>query len=587
MTTDEGAQLTELAKRRGFFFPAVEAYGGTAGFYVYGPEGAGIKENIEDSWRDQFVVRHGHMEIESPTVMPEPVFEASGHLDGFDDYLVECASCGAAHRADHLIEESADIADAESLSPAEISGLLEEHSIGCPACGASLADEPVDEFNLMFGTNIGPGSTTPGFLRPETAQGIFVEFPRLKEYARGQLPFGVAQIGPAYRNEISPRRGLVRLREFTQAELEVFIDPTQTEPPLEQVADVEVPLYSAPAQEADGTLQEIPVQEAVDEGIIGDPWIGYYLGLAREWYAAIGVDMDRFRYRQHLAGERAHYAADCWDAESEVAGAWIELTGFANRADYDLSKHTEHSTEEFTLFQPYDDPQTVEQPSVSPDMSYLGPEYGTAAADIATALEKLAENDPDAFTAEAVTVEIDGDSYEIPREQTGFTIEETTVTGEHITPHVIEPSFGIDRLVYTVLAHTMADDEVDDEPRTVLRLPPDVAPTTVGVFPLMTQDGLADRARTLAENLRAKGITVTYDDSGSIGRRYRRQDEVGTPYCLTVDYDTLSDDTVTIRDRDTARQRRIAVNDIPSLLAELTDEDREFESIGTPVSNTP
>lgn len=587
MTADEGAQLTELAKRRGFFFPAVEAYGGAAGFYVYGPEGARIKENIEKSWRDEFVVRHGHMEIESPTVMPEPVFEASGHLDGFDDLLVECGSCGASHRADHLIEDNTDVTDAESLSPAEISTLLDDQQIGCPACGASLADEPVDEFNLMFGTNIGPGSATPGFLRPETAQGIFVEFPRLKEYARGQLPFGVAQIGPAYRNEISPRRGLVRLREFTQAELEIFIDPTQTEPPLDRVGDVPVPLYSASAQHTDGSVQEIPVQEAIDEGIIGDPWIGYYLGLARTWYEEIGIDMDRFRYRQHLAGERAHYAADCWDAESEVAGNWIELTGFANRADYDLAKHTEYSEEEFTLFQPYDEPQTVERPSVSPDMSYLGPEYGEAAADIASALEALAANEPDAFTDDTVTVDVNSHSYDIPRDRTGFSIEETTVSGEHITPHVIEPSFGIDRLVYTVLAHTMTEDHVDDEPRTVMRLPAAVAPTTIGVFPLMAQDGLDDRARTLAENLRAEGLSVTYDASGSIGRRYRRQDEVGTPYCLTVDYDTLSEDTVTIRDRDTARQRRIPADDIPSLLAALKHGDREFGSIGTAVSNTP
>jgi glycyl-tRNA synthetase len=191
-------ELAELAKRRGFFFQSNEAYGGTAGFYTYGPEGAALKRNLEDAWRDIFVREEGHMELEAPTVMPEAVFEASGHLDGFDDMIIECAECGATHRADHLVEdEIEEIEDAEAYEPEEVGQLIADHGLECPSCGASLADEPVEEFNLMFGTNIGPGSSSPGYLRPETAQGIFVEFPRLKEYARGQLPVGVGQIGAA------------------------------------------------------------------------------------------------------------------------------------------------------------------------------------------------------------------------------------------------------------------------------------------------------------------------------------------------------------------------------------------------------
>jgi glycyl-tRNA synthetase len=200
-----GEALTELAVRRGFFFGANGAYGGTAGFYTFGPQGAALKRNLEEAWRDRFTRQEGNREIEAPTVMPEAVFEASGHLDGFDDMLVACPECGASHRADHLVEDATDVEDAEAMGADAVETLIADHDITCPACGTPLAGEPVEDFNLMFATDIGPGDSQPGYLRPETAQGIFVEFPRLKEYARGTLPFGITQIGPAYRNEISPR----------------------------------------------------------------------------------------------------------------------------------------------------------------------------------------------------------------------------------------------------------------------------------------------------------------------------------------------------------------------------------------------
>ncbi|PSP85713.1 glycine--tRNA ligase [Halobacteriales archaeon QS_1_68_17] len=578
--SDETAALDELARRRGFYFQANSAYGGVAGFYVYGPQGATLKANLEEAWRDRFVRREGHQEIESPDIMPEVVFEASGHLAGFDDMILECPECGASHRADHLVEDGTGIEEAESIPPEEVQEIVADRGLTCPSCGAPLSGQPVEEFNLMFGTNIGPGSSSPGYLRPETAQGMFVEFPRLKEYARGQLPFGVAQIGKAYRNEISPRRSLVRVREFTQAELEHFVDPERDEPPIERVADVELPLYPADEQQAeDGGQVTMTVREAVDRGVIGLPWIAYYLGVAKGWYERIGVDMDRFRYRQHLAGERAHYAADCWDAETEVGGNWIEVTGFATRADYDLRKHAEHSGEEFTVFRPYDEPITVERPTVDPDMSYLGPEFGGAAGDVADALERLAETDPDAFEGETVTVEADGESDVVPVEVTGFAVEEVTENGEHVRPHVIEPSFGVGRIVYTVLAHACREDTVDGETRTYLALPPELAPTTVGVFPLMDKDGLGERAREIAADLRRAGLSVAHDESGAIGRRYRRQDEIGTPFCVTVDYDTLDDDTVTVRERDTTAQVRVAADDLAATLASLRAGDLAVDDL--------
>ncbi|MFD1633339.1 glycine--tRNA ligase [Haloplanus ruber] len=583
--------ITELAKRRGFFFGSNEAYGGVAGFYTFGPEGAALKRNVEAAWRDRFTVREGNDEIEAPTIMPEPVFEASGHLDGFDDMLVECGECGESHRADHLVEDASDVEEAESLPIPEVEELVAEYEIACPSCGAALAGRSIEEFNLMFATTIGPGSGQQGYLRPETAQGIFVEFPRLKEYARNKLPFGVTQIGRAYRNEISPRKGIVRTREFTQAELEQFVDPDDDDPPLDRVADVSLRLYPADQQEdPDGEYVEATVAEAVEEGIVASEWVAYYLGVAREWYDRIGVDGDRFRFRQHLPGERAHYAADCWDAESEVsgvasadptAGDWIEIAGFAYRGDYDLSKHAAHGDDDFTVFEQYDEPRTVERAVADPDMSVLGPEFGGRAGDVADALRALAERDPSAFEGETVTVEVDGEAVTVDTDVANFRIEERTEAGEHVTPHVVEPSFGVDRTVYTLIAHGYGHDLIDGEERTYLSLSPEVAPTDVAVFPLVSDAALEEVADDIVADLRAAGLSVAHDDSGNIGRRYRRQDEVGTPLSVTVDHESVEETptTVTVRDRDTTAQVRVPVDELAAELEGVLESGGSFETL--------
>ncbi|MFW5939415.1 MAG: glycine--tRNA ligase [Halolamina sp.] len=585
----ERANVVELAKRRGFFFESAKVYGGAAGFYTFGPEGAALKRNVESAWRDRFALKEDNEEIAAPTIMPEPVFEASGHLDTFDDMLVECAECGESHRADHLVEDATDLEDAEALEPEAVADLIADHDLTCPNCGAELAGQPVEEFNLMFETSIGPGSGQPGYLRPETAQGIFVEFPRLKEYARGKLPFGVTQIGPAYRNEISPRRGLIRVRELTQAELEQFIDPETDEPDLEQVADVELRLYAAPEQAEDAPAEEGYVQTtvggAVAENLISSDWVAYYLGVAQEWYERIGLDTEQLRFRQHLPGERAHYAADCWDAEAKIesaGGDWIEIAGFSTRSDYDLSKHAEGSGESFTVFKQYDEPRTVERPSVDPDMATLGPEFGGDAAAVAEALEELAERDPDAFDGEAVTVTVDGEEYTVDANVANFEVVEETEAGEHITPHVIEPSFGVDRTVYALIDHGLQRDELGGEERDFLSLAPEMAPTDVAVFPLVSNhEPLLETAGEVVSTLRSAGFDATRDDSGSIGRRYRRQDEVGTPFCVTVDRDGLEDDptTVTLRDRDTGAQARLPAGELVGQLEALRDGEADFEAV--------
>ena len=578
--SEEREQIAELAKRRGFFLPAAEAYGGVSGFYTYGPRGAALKRAIESAWRDRFITREGHMEIAGPDIMPEPVFRASGHLDGFEDMVIECTSCGSSHRADHLIEEATQIADAESMSAEALEALVAEHELACPTCGASLAESPIEGFNLMFETGIGPGATQPGYLRPETAQGIFVEFPMLKEYARGQLPFAVGQIGTAWRNEISPRRSLTRVREFTQAELEHFIDPDRDEPPLERVADVELRLAPAATQASGGAdLELMSVARAVETETV-EPWVAYYLGVSQEWYERVGVDMGRFRFRQHLGGELAHYATDCWDAEAEVAGDWVEISGFAYRADYDLSKHAEHSDAEFSVFRQFEEPRRVERATVDPDMSTLGPAHGDAATAIAAALERLAEEDPAAFEGETVALDVDGTTYQIDTEVANFSVDTVTETGEQITPHVIEPSFGIGRILYTVLSHALRTDEIEGERRTLLGLPASVAPTTVGVFPLMDKDGMGELARTVTSQLRTAGLSVEYDDSGNIGRRYRRQDEIGTPYCVTIDYESLEESTVTVRDRDSTEQARVDIERLPGRLQALRAGSLTIDALG-------
>jgi len=572
------SDLSELARRRGFFFQSNEAYGGVAGFYTYGPEGAALKRNVEDAWRNRFVTKEGNLEIDSPTVTPEAVFEASGHLDGFDDMLVECPECGESHRADHVVEDATDLEDAESLPTDEVEDLIAEHELACPECGASLVGQPVETFNLMFETAIGPGGDQAGYLRPETAQGMFVEFPRLKEYARNQTPFGVAQIGAGYRNEISPRNALLRAREFTMAELEMFVDPEVDEPDLDAVADVELPLYPADAQEAEGEeYVSMTPEEAVEAGVVAGEWIAYFLARSTAWFERVGVDMEKYRLRQHLSGELAHYASDCWDAEALVDGDWVEIEGIAARNDYDLSKHAKYGDDSFTLFKEYDEPVSTERATVDPDMSYLGPEFGGIAGDVAEALQALADRDRTAFDGEEVVVTVDGDEYEIPTEKTGFAVEEVTEHGEHVTPHVIEPAFGIGRVVYSILDHAHETDEVEGEERDVLRLPPAVAPTFVGVFPLTDQDDLPEAAQSVAASLREAGFDVTYDDSGSIGRRYRRQDEVGTPYCVTLDADPAG--TATIRERDSTAQVRVDVDDLVGTLAELRAGELDFEAL--------
>jgi glycyl-tRNA synthetase len=574
---DKYDKVTELARRRGFLWPAFELYGGAAGFYDYGPLGAPLKRRIEDVWRQFFVIQEGFAEIEAPTIGVEGIFQASGHLSGFSDPLTGCKECKEVYRADHLIKHLVEVPDA--LPNEEIYKVIKENEIFCPECGGELSD--VYEFNLMFKTMIGPGNRMPGYLRPETAQGMFINFPRLLRYFRDSLPFAAVQIGKSYRNEISPRQGVIRLREFTQAEAEIFIDPRdKTHPRFNEVESIKTKFYSQAAQER-GEPDEMTFGEAAEQGVIAHQMLAYYVARTYQFLIAVGVSPDKMRFRQHKSDEMAHYAADCWDAEVFLDRlGWIEIVGVADRTDYDLKAHTAQSKINLTVFVPYDKPVLRQMLVIKPDMKALGPRFKGKAKAMAEALKALS---PEALKDDPIRVEIDGETFEIEQSLVSYETIEEEVRGEEIVPHVIEPSFGIDRIIYAVLDHAYFEDVVDGEARAVMRLKPSVAPMEVAVLPLMDRDELTTPAMKILDDLRRRGFRADYDTSGSIGRRYRRNDEVGTPYDVTIDYETIEQGTVTIRDRDSMRQVKVRADEVADKLESLLRGRMMFEDAGAPV----
>jgi glycyl-tRNA synthetase len=569
--------VNELARRRGFLWPAFELYGGAAGFYDYGPLGAPLKRRIEDIWRQYFVIAEGFAEIEAPTIGVEGIFQASGHLSGFSDPLTGCKECKEVYRADHLIKHIIEVPDA--LTNEEIYRCMQENEITCPECGGELSS--VYEFNLMFKTMIGPGNKMTGYMRPETAQGMFINFPRLLRYFRGALPFAAVQIGKSYRNEISPRQGVIRLREFTQAEAEIFIDPRdKTHPRFDEVKDIRMKFYSQEAQEK-GEEEEMSFGEAVERGVVAHQTLAYYVARTYQYLLAVGIDPQKLRFRQHKSDEMAHYAADCWDAEVLLDRlGWIELVGVADRTDYDLKAHTTVSKVNLSVFVNYDQPKKRKKTVVKPDFKALGPMFKSKAKAVGEALRALA---PEQLAGEKIQVNIDGETIDIDRSLVSFESVEEEVRGEEVVPHVIEPSFGIDRILYSILDHSYYEDEIDGEKRAVLRFKPRVAPIEVAVLPLMDRSELVGPAKKILEELRSRGMRTDYDTSGSIGRRYRRNDEIGTPYEVTIDYETIEEGTVTIRDRDSMSQVRVARWQVVDKLQALLNGDLLFQDAGDPV----
>jgi len=565
----KSSDLLSLCRKRGFIWPSFELYGGVAGMFDYGPLGSNMRNNIVEVWRDIYRGREGFIEIDSETVNPREVFKASGHVDEFADLISYCSKCSSAFRADHLVKEFFDNPDV--LSPKELDDAFIKYDVKCLECGGKLG--PVEEFNLMFKTTIGPGSSRVGYLRPETAQGIFVNYLNLYRYNREKLPLGVIQTGRGYRNEIAPRQGMIRMREFNMMEVELFVDPSDKGwvrfPEIEKMDITLVPNSGTESV-------TMTVGEAVEKKIIANKVLAYFIYTTQQLLVRLGVDPKRLRFRQHLKDEMAHYAMDCWDAEVLLSFGWIEVTGIADRGCWDLSRHAQFSGVELTHFKKFDEPKEMEIDKIKAKHKALGPKFKEKAKKIAEAMEaKLPSDVKDgklALNIDGEEIVLDGELFEIAR------VKEK-VSGERVVPHVIEPSHGLDRIFYSVLEHAYSHNEKEDY--TVLRLRPEVAPIKAGIFPLMEKDGLDVLAMDIYSKVHSPAVEAYYDGSGTIGKRYARMDEIGTPWCITVDYESLdgpNKGTVTIRERDTTAQKRIPADSVPSILKALLG-GKPFESL--------
>ncbi|MCL2142135.1 MAG: glycine--tRNA ligase [Methanimicrococcus sp.] len=596
-------KVIELAKRRGFLWNSFELYGGAAGFFDYGPLGCAVKKKVENLWRHFYVLNEGYMEIEVPTIGVEDIFIASGHVGGFSDPLCECAGCGQAFRADHLIE-ALGIEGVGALNTEQLDDLIEKHSIKCPECGGNFGKS--FEFNLMFQTKIGPGTGRPGYLRPETAQGMFVDFQRLSRFYREKLPFGAVQIGKSYRNEISPRQGVLRLREFTQAECEIFVDPDiKTHPNFDKYKDVVLSLYPQSEQtKENGNIITKKVGDAVKDGTIAHEFLAYCVALTNDFLTGVGIAPDRLRFRQHLSDEMAHYAMDCWDAEVKTDRfGWVEVVGIADRTNYDLSAHASQSKTELSVYIEYPEPIFENRFVIKPDMGKLGPLFKGKAKIVGDALKQLTPEQIKVAGKEII-VSVDGENVKIPKELIAFGEESVKISGRTVVPHVIEPSYGIDRIVYCLMEHAYNEEDVDaadvdagvnaddknseankeddetDEKRTVMKFKNTIAPYQAAVHPLLGKPELTAVSKKLFDDIIAAGIMADYDESGTIGKRYRRNDEIGIPYSVTIDFDTLETKKVTIRDRDTMKQISVKIDKLVTTLQNLIFEKETFENSG-------
>jgi glycyl-tRNA synthetase len=469
-------RIMDVSKRRGIIYPSFEIYGGLGGFMDYGPVGSRIKKNMEEVFRRHYVVGEGCFEVECPTVSPEEVWVASGHVESFADLMVECVKCSEGYRADKLLEEAG--VSAEGMPAKEVDALIGGKGIVCGKCGGRLGGSFA--YNLMFESSVGTGAgRKKAYLRPETAQTTYLAFRRYWEYARRKLPFGVLQMGHSFRNEISPRQGVVRLREFNQAEIQFFVDPEDKGAKCEgEVFDRQVRIT-----DKDGIAHNISIGRAFDSGMIKVGQIAYQLGKALEVFGDMGLDAGRLQLRQHRLDELAFYSSDTWDIEfvSESYGR-VELVGIADRTDYDLSQHMRLSKQDMNV----------------------------------------------------------------------------NVDGRKFIPHVVEVAYGIDRPFYCLLESCYRE----EEGRSFFSFPGGVAPFLCGVFSLVKKDGILEKADEVFRSLRDAGVYAFIDHAGSIGKRYARADEIGVPYAITVDYDTLEKDVVTVRERDSRKQHTVGVDGI-------------------------
>lgn len=585
-------RLEDVLKRRFFYDLSFSIYGGVSGLFDYGPPGIALKKNILRFWESHFVLEEDLLEIEASQLTLEPVLKASGHVDRFADLMVKDTKTGDCYRLDHLIKNHLEkltaakdctiakrqeidriLAQLDGYTKEEFSNILSKFHMKSPATGNDLT-EPV-EFNLMFSTSIGPTGLVKSFLRPETAQGIFVNFKRLLEANQGKLPFGVAQIGKSFRNEISPRGGLIRMREFTMAEIEYFVDPIHKKhPKYSTIKDMSLNLYSACNQMNGEPFRNVRISDAVDSGTIANETLAYFLARISLFMIKIGIDPSKMRFRQHMSNEMAHYATDCWDCECLNSTGWLECIGCADRSCYDLNQHAKATNTKLAANRPLKSPKQVEIVECVPAKSVLGKELKADAKMVLDELANASEEDLIKWEKDLelgmVKLAIGDKSFDLNKEMMTIKRTKKTLHVEEVVPNVIEPSFGIDRIMYTLLEHNFKIRD-DNQLRTYFTLPPIVAPTKCSVLPLSNNDEFYHFVDDILAKLKSAGVRPKLDSSSeSIGRRYARTDEVGIPYGITVDFDTIKDKTVTLRFCETTEQIRVDIEAIALLVSELS-----------------
>ncbi|AWP20605.1 Glycyl-tRNA synthetase [Scophthalmus maximus] len=589
-------KMEDTLKRRFFYDQAFAIYGGVSGLYDFGPVGCALKNNILQAWRQHFIQEEQILEIDCTMLTPEPVLKTSGHVDKFADYMVKDVKNGECFRADHLLkahlqklmsdkkcaaEKKAEmeevITQMDNYTQQELAALFEKYNVKSPATGNDLT--PPVSFNLMFKTSIGPGGNTPGYLRPETAQGMFLNFKRLLEFNQGKLPFGAAQIGNSFRNEISPRSGLIRVREFTMAEIEHFVDPNEKiHPKFSNVADLEILLFSSKAQTSGQSAQIMRLGDAVEQGVINNSVLGYFIGRIYEYLIKVGLSKDKVRFRQHMENEMAHYACDCWDAESKTSYGWIEIVGCADRSCYDLSCHARATKVPLVAEKPLKEPKVVNVVHFEPNKGAIGMAFKKDAKSV---LDYLAVCDECYITnqekllsaAGEFSFEMEGKKFKLTKDMVSVKRFQKTLHVEEIVPNVIEPSFGIGRIMYSIFEHSFQIRQ-GDEQRTYFSFPATVAPYKCSILPLSQNQEFMPFVSQLSEAMTRNVLSHKVDDSsGSIGRRYARSDEIGVAFGITIDFDTVNKTphTATLRDRDSMRQIRAEVTELPGMVRDLTN----------------
>ena len=562
MTDRRVDRLTSVLRRRGIVLPSFEIYGGISGLIDYGPVGARIRRRVMDNWVDHWTSHGDIVEIDSPTITPEAVLVASGHVGEFSDLMVECGACGNAFKANHLAEGRHENPD--SLNVDEINAMLTD-GVECPTCSESKWSD-ARSMDLMFSTRIGAKKGgRVAYMRPETAQGMFMLYPALFRHFKQKLPFGAIQTGKGYRNEISPRQGMIRLREFNMAELEYFIDPE--EPPCSDLSVREETVSFVP--DPDGPhagVLAMTFSEALGSGIVRHPTVACFLARTWDFLIGVGIDSTRIRFRQHASTEMAHYADDCWDCELHGEYGWVECVGIANRTCHDLLSHEQHSGSKLLrAWRQFDEPRSEARDVLAPNGASLGPTFKDRAGDVMEALQNLTEI-PESIPFELTLA--DSSTVRITDDMVTRRSEEVTLHGEWFTPHVIEPAFGIDRIIWHILDHCYTETQKEDENYSIMRLNQSVAPFDVAILPLFDKDGMDDIARQIWASVNSTpGLRGELDANKSIGRRYARVDEIGIPWAITVDHTTLEDGSVTVRRRDDQEQVRASIEDVLSKLA--------------------